>query len=148
VVARQLAQRVPAAAGAKFGVHGSRQCPVEAAREASGEEWIQVVALFPVALVAQAGLDPFVELGPGQRVADRDADVVGRQLAQQVARLPDLGPSLGGVAELQDTCSTVIPLSIASSTVWAPDSTPSQASRQPARRSAATFSSVIKSARV
>jgi hypothetical protein len=44
--------------------------------------------------------------------------------------------------------ATVIPLSMASSTVWAPDSAPSQTSAQPARCRAATFSSVIRSTRV
>ena len=141
-----------------------RQRPVEPRREAGGHERIEVVALAPVSLLAQARRHSLVVTRARQRVADGDADVVGQELAHERPRRLHLAPALAGVAELQEepdadavrpeasnrrrVCSTEMPFSIASRMRCDPDSAPSHTSRAPARASARTFSSVIRSARV
>ena len=96
----QRPQRPP---GPELRVHRARERPVKIARKQTREEGIQIVALAsscafrPVAPAPVRG-----NLVPGKRVADGDADLVGRQLADQLPGHPDLAPALFRIAKLQE----------------------------------------------
>ena len=93
-----------------------------------------------------------MECRAGQRIGDRNADIVRPGIAHQGDGLLDFGPGLARIAELEKEqarmpwrcrfsraskiCQTRVPLSMASRTSCAPDSTPIQTSAHPrARRS-------------
>ena len=97
---------------------------------------------------ASCSLHPLVERGAGERVGDRDADVVGAarggggRASRGCPPTSRRGSRAGGTTTgripccrrsrvARRTCSTRVPLSIASRIFWAPDSTPIQTSSQP-----------------
>ena len=163
--ARQVAERAPGAAGTELGMHRAREGPVERAREAPGEQRIQIVALLPVALATHLLFDARVVARPWQRIADGDADVVGHQLAHQRAGSGSISaqPSSGYPNCRKRPTLTPAARSRADRAAGLVDGdalvhrvehhlraglAPSHTSLAPARRRAATFSSVIRSARV
>ena len=63
---------------------------------------VEVVALVPVALLAELALHRVEELRARQRVRDADADVVGPRALQQVARRENVVELLAEIAEHQE----------------------------------------------
>src|SRR5580658_3169430 len=96
------AQGVYAAGDPELGVNDARQGAVKGSREAPWYEWIEVVTFGPVSLVPDVGDHLFVVTRARQRVAYRDADVVGKELAHEGACGLHLRPTLTEVAELQE----------------------------------------------
>src|SRR4051812_33712330 len=86
----------------EFRMNGPRQPAIELPREKARKQGVEVVALAPVPFFPEAGLHTCVKARAGQRVTDRDADVIGRQLTDELAGLLDLSPSLARIAKLQE----------------------------------------------
>src|SRR5258706_9144532 len=94
--------RLRAGSRKRFVVEEVAYALVEAAVVRSLEHHREVVAVAPVRLGRELLFHALVEDRSGKGVRDRDADVVGALLADEVARREDVVPLLAGIAELEE----------------------------------------------
>jgi hypothetical protein len=79
---------------------------VEGVVVAGGVDCAEVVAVGPVTLFSQLRLNAVEETRAWQGIRERHADIIGARLANQVHCLADFGPTLTGVAKLEEVTCT------------------------------------------